>query len=39
VQLACALAARIADPEVDTMLCFDAALSEAAAREGFSLAA
>jgi predicted nucleic acid-binding protein len=38
VQLACAVAARAADPEIDTLLCFDAALSEAAAREGFSLA-
>lgn len=39
VQLACAVAARAADPEIDTLLCFDAALSEAAAREGFALAA
>lgn len=39
VQLACAVAARAADPEVDTVLCFDTALSEAAAREGFNLAA
>ncbi|MDP3714570.1 MAG: type II toxin-antitoxin system VapC family toxin [Mycobacteriales bacterium] len=38
VQLACATAARAADPDVDTLLCFDAELSEAAAREGFSLA-
>jgi predicted nucleic acid-binding protein len=39
VQLACALAARSADPGIDTVLCFDNALSAAAAREGFSLAA
>jgi predicted nucleic acid-binding protein len=39
VQLASAVAARAADPEVDTVLCFDADLSEAAAREGFGLAA
>ncbi len=36
VQLAAALAARAADPGVDRMLCFDAGLSEAAAREGFA---
>lgn len=39
VQLASAVAARAADPEVDTVLCFDAVLSDAAAREGFGLAA
>jgi predicted nucleic acid-binding protein len=39
VQLASAAAARAADPEVDTVLCFDTDLSEAAAREGFGLAA
>ena len=39
VQLACAVAARSADPSVDTVLCFDAELAEAAAREGFRLAA
>lgn len=37
VQLACASAAREADPQVDTFLCFDADLSAAAAREGFQL--
>ena len=35
VQLACAAAARSADPAVDTVLCFDTDLAEAAAREGF----
>ena len=39
VQLACAVAARAADPGVDTVLCFDTDLAEAAAREGFQLAA
>ena len=38
VQLSCALAARAADPAVDS-LCFDAELREAAGREGFSLVA
>ncbi len=37
VQLACALAARGADREVDVFLCFDAELRDAAGREGFSL--
>lgn len=37
VQLACASAAREADPEVDSFLCFDAELSAAAGREGFQL--
>ena len=37
VQLACALAARNADPEVDVFLCFDGGLRDAAGREGFSL--
>lgn len=37
VQLACALAAREADPQVDAFLCFDADLSSAARREGFQL--
>jgi predicted nucleic acid-binding protein len=37
VQLACAYAAREADPQVDSFLCFDDSLSEAAAREGFQL--
>ncbi len=37
VQLACAGAAREADPQVDGFLCFDASLNEAAAREGFQL--
>ncbi len=37
VQLACALAARGADPEVDVFLCFDAGLRDAAGREGFFL--
>lgn len=39
VQLACASAAREADPQVDSFLCFDAELSAAAAREGFQLLA
>jgi uncharacterized protein len=39
VQLACALEARGADPEVEHFLGFDTALTEAAAREGFHLAA
>ena len=39
VQLSCALAARAADPAVDSFLCFDAELSAAAGREGFSLVA
>lgn len=39
VQLASALAARAADADVDEVLCFDAELSAAAAREGFGLAA
>jgi predicted nucleic acid-binding protein len=39
VQLSCALAARGADPAVDSFLCFDAELREAAGREGFSLVA
>ncbi len=38
-QLACATAARDADPQVDAFLCFDASLSDAAAREGFHLLA
>lgn len=38
VQLACAMAARRADPDVRTFLCFDTALNDAAAREGFHLA-
>ena len=37
VQLACALAARNADPQVDVFLCFDGELRDAAGREGFSL--
>lgn len=37
VQLACAAAARAADPQVDAFLCFDTSLNEAAAREGFQL--
>ena len=37
VQLACGLAARSADPQVDVFLCFDAELRDAAGREGFSL--
>jgi predicted nucleic acid-binding protein len=36
VQLASAVGARAADPEIDTLLCFDVDLSEAAAREGFA---
>jgi predicted nucleic acid-binding protein len=39
VQLASAVAARAADADVDMVLCFDADLSEAAAREGFGLTA
>jgi predicted nucleic acid-binding protein len=39
VQLASAVVARAADSGVDTLLCFDAELSEAAAREGFGVAA
>ena len=39
IQLACAVAARSADPDVDTLLCFDTDLNAAAASEGFSLAA
>lgn len=39
VQLACASAARDADPQVDAFLSFDAGLSSAAAREGFQLLA
>ena len=35
VQLASALAARRADPEITTFLCFDLRLRDAAAREGF----
>ena len=38
VQLACALAARRADPQLDVFLCFDRDLRDAAGREGFSLA-
>ena len=37
LQLACAAAAREADPQVDSFLCFDVELSSAAAREGFQL--
>lgn len=37
VQLACGLAARNADPQVDVFLCFDGELRDAAGREGFSL--
>lgn len=37
VQLACASAAREADPQVDAFLCFDVDLSSAARREGFQL--
>jgi predicted nucleic acid-binding protein len=37
VQLACALAAREADPQVDAFLCFDPDLRDAARRENFSL--
>lgn len=39
VQLASAVAARAADPDVNSLLCFDTELSEAAAREGFGLSA
>lgn len=39
VQLSCALAARAADPAVDSFLCFDAELNAAAGREGFFLVA
>lgn len=39
VQLACASAARGADPHIDSFLCFDGSLSDAAAREGFQLLA
>jgi len=38
VQLACALTARAADPEIEVFLCFDAELRGAASREGFALA-
>lgn len=37
VQLACASTAREAAPQVDSFLCFDSVLSDAAAREGFQL--
>lgn len=37
MQLASALAARRADPDVDTIACFDVELASAAAREGFRL--
>lgn len=37
VQLACASAAREADPQIDSFLCLDAELSAAAAREDFQL--
>lgn len=37
VQLACASAAREADPQINSFLCFDLDLSAAAAREGFQL--
>ena len=37
VQLACALAARAADPECEEMVVFDAELRVAAASEGFAL--
>lgn len=37
VQLACAVAARDADPSVEAFLCFDGQLSSAAGREGFQL--
>lgn len=37
VQLASALATRLADPDCTTFLCFDHRLREAAAQEGFSL--
>ncbi|MGI8631382.1 MAG: type II toxin-antitoxin system VapC family toxin [Solirubrobacterales bacterium] len=36
VQLACARAARAADPAVDTFACFDLPLARAAATEGFA---
>jgi hypothetical protein len=39
VQLSCALAARAADPQVDSFLCFDVDLRGAAGREGFVLVA
>lgn len=39
VQLASALAARRADPGLDTVACFDVELSAAAVREGFRLLA
>lgn len=37
VQLACASAARWAEPQIEDFLCFDADLRTAAAREGFQL--
>ncbi len=37
IQLASALAARTADPECATVVCFDLRLRDAAAREGFGL--
>ncbi len=37
VQLACAIAARRADPSIATVACFDDQLCDAAAREGFGL--
>ena len=37
VQLACAVAARSADGQIDTFLCFDSDLRSVAAREGFAL--
>jgi len=39
VQLACAVAARRADPGISTVACFDRELGEAVAREGFRLLA
>lgn len=39
VQLACALAARRIDPQIDLFLCFDRDLRSAAVREGFALSA
>jgi predicted nucleic acid-binding protein len=39
IQLACARAAHAVDPKVEVFLCFDYELREAAAREGFLLAA
>ena len=39
VQLACALGARAADPEVEVFQCFDGELRDAASREGFVLTA